>query len=1119
MNKFKNHWWTLLSILLIVLSSFPLQTIAENLQTAEESGVNNLRLTALDGSPLPQEIDPKASYLSQFDLTIAENKKQALELPAEITTADKKLYQNEAVTVSVKGNQLKVVNDSDQQASIEGISFEFKLADQVRSLSEVQLNFFASYEFKLNLKQESQTESSKQIKPLGGAATPLAGSDKTSSIGDMKLNNIYLKRGGSQIDYIVKDGVKQNPQPTIKVGDGVYFDYTFTVPSSANLKNGDFIYIALPEEYFNFSTVSNSVPFYESSGDKIGDMTLETVAGKKYLKITFNEAVEKDWNGLQDCYATAYGTASKESNGGSTGNTETGKYPIEIDPKPTESYPGKPIGDQKPITKNGGATENSNRVYWNIPIMMDNYKKAFEDDGPSLYKKVVLKDQLDPTLTLEEYSMYMNIYAADEDGNMTSDNLGSFQLMSTTNTNTSTPLEKLTQGSSESDDDFESRIESHNYPCYGVTTGNKLVMNFKDLPNLTNDKSNGLLLFGNAAKSTKERIWDLIDTAVTDGKMTASRGDKTKEAYEKYFSVDSGQTYDNYPFALVTRITCSTTLGGGSIIENKATVYWETNESGDESNGNKVTVSEWGGGATRVPPTTFRLKKMDKDTQVVLKDVEFELQKETTPGSGTYVTITGGKKKTDSTGVLLYENLTDGNYCLVEVNNPDPRYTEKLEIIPSDGKDEKGKYYFTIDGTASEGVAVSAYNDLAKGEITLVKKDADTGEKLNGAKFTLRKKNGDELVTPQFLLETGKNYLYQYNATDKKYELVEDTGSTGKKGEITVSGLPIDEYYFQEEAAPDGYIYEDNGKSGLAEITADGDTVSVTRENRQKVGKLKLTKKNSDGEKLNGAEFELYLVNPDTSETKMGTKFVTGKDYEYKYNSTSKKYEFIESTGTKGEINISGLPLGKYYLLETKAPDGYKIVGDGKTVVTEITNDGVTITFEVTNERAEGGVTLEKKDATIDKNLKGAKFKVATNSAGTTWFAPEELEVGDGTNAKGTYKAVKTGSTWNFQLENVVTPVGELVITGMPEGIYYFVETQAPTGYVKPSSPVKFTITGGQLASSNIVTVENHLKGTLPETGGKGHSLIISLALSAFMIVCIYFATERFKQKKAGDGR
>lgn len=1134
MKKLKSHWWPLFSILLILLSSFPLQTIAENLQPAEECCVRNLHLTDLEGKKLPQEIDAETAIIAQFDLVIAGNEKNTLELPAEITVNDQMLYQQEEVTVSIEDNQLLLINGSDQNVSIEGMNVEFRLKKHVDSLSQTTLNFFNTFKFNLKLKQEqatkesvskknsiktSKNENSQQIKPFGGEITPLSGNDKTGLITDMLLNNIYIKNGSNPPVYIVQNGVKQPSPPTVKVGDGVYFDYTFTVPSAANLKDGDYIYIALPEEYFNFSSVSNTVPFYESGGDKIGDMTLETIDGKKYLKITFNDAVEKNWNGLDDCYATAYGTASKESNGGSTGNTETGRYPIEIDPKPSESFPGKPIGDQKPITKNGGATNNSNKVYWNIPIMMDNYKKAFEGTNPNLYKKVVLKDQLDPSLTLEEYSIYMNIYAADEDGNMTSDNLGSFQMLSSTGTNTNLPLEELTQGGSETAAEFEARIESHNYPCYGVTSDNLLVINYKDLPNLTNDRSNGLLLFGNAAKSTKERIWELIDAAVSSGKMTASRGDKTKEAYEKYFSVDSGQTNDNYPFALVTRITCSTTLGEGSIIENKAMVYWETNTAGEESEISKVTVSNWGGGATRVPPTTFRLKKMDKDTQVILKNVEFDLKKESPTGSGNYVTISGGNKKTDSNGVLLYENLTDGNYCLVEVNNPDPRYTDKLEIIPPDGKNEAGKYYFTIDKTAAEGVAVSAYNELAKGKITLIKEDEDTGEKLNGAKFTLRKKDGSELVTPQVLLETGKNYKYRYNDTTKQYELVEDTGSTSSKGEITVSGLPIDEYYFQEEAAPNGYTYDDNGKSGLAILTDDGDIVSVTRENRQKVGKLKLTKKNPDNELLNGAEFELYLVNPDTSETKMGTKFVTGKDYEYTYNTTSKKYEFIESTGTKGEINITGLPLGKYYLLETKAPDGHKIVGDGKTATAEITDEDVLITYEVTNDRAEGGVTLDKKDATNDKNLKGAKFKVATDSAGTIFFAPEELEVGDGTAAKGTYKAVKTGSTWNFQLENVVTPAGKLVITGMPEGTFYFVETQAPTGYVQLSKPVAFTITGGQLASVNVVTVENHPKGTLPETGGNGHSLIIGLAVVSFMIVLYYFANEHFKQKKAGDGR
>lgn len=1131
MNKFKSHWWPLLSILLIVLSSFPLHTIAENLQPSEVS-VRSLQLTTTEGEELPQKIDPEATLLAQFDLEIAENDKSKLGLPSEINADDQKLYQQEGITVSIEENQLVVVNKTDQKALVEGIHFEFKLSKQIHLSTQTTLNFFNVFVFDLNLKQDQSAEttnkkssnkkkmneSSQQIEAFGGV-TPFSGSDKTSLITDMLLDNIYIKNGSNPPNYIIQNGLPQTSPPTVKVGDGVYFDYTFTVPSAANLKNGDYIYIALPEEYFNFSTTSNTVPFYESGGEKIGDMTLETIGGKKYLKITFNEAVETNWNGLQDCYATAYGTASKENSSGQVGNTETGSYPIIIEPKPSESFPGQPIGDQKAITKNGGATANSNKVYWNIPIMMDNYKKAFEDDNPSLYKKVVLKDQLDPTLTLEEYSIYMNIYAADEDGNMTSDNLGSYQMLSSTGTNTNLPLEELIQGDSESAADFEARIESNNYPCYGVTSDNLLVMNYKDLPNLTNDRSNGLLLFGNAAKSAKERIWDLINNAVAEGKMTASRGEKTKEAYENYFNVDSGKTNDNYPFALVTRITCSTTLGEGSIIENKATVYWETNTAGEESDVSKVTVSNWGGGATRVPPTTFRLKKMDKDTQVILKNVEFELRKEDSPGSGTYTVISGGKKKTDSNGVLLYENLTDGNYCLVELNNPDPRYTDKLEIIPDDGKDEPGKYYFTIDKSKLEGVAVSAYNHLAKGKITLIKKDATTGEKLNGAQFTLRKKDGSELVTPRFLLETGKNYLYQYNETSKKYEFVEDGGSTAKKGEITVSGLPIDEYYFQEEAAPDGYTFDDDGKSSSAEITAEGDEVSVTRENRQKVGKLKLTKKNPDAERLNGAEFELYLVNPDSSETKMGTKFVTGKDYDYTYNTGDKKYEFVESAGTKGEITINGLPLGKYYLLETKAPDGYKIVGDGKTAVSEITDDGVIITYDVTNDLAVGGVTLEKKDATNGNNLKGAKFKVATDSAGTTWFAPEELEVGDGTTAKGTYRAVKNGSDWNFQLENVATPVGELVITGMPEGTYYFAETKAPEGYVTLSKTIAFTITGGQLATANVVTVENHPKGTLPETGGNGQTWMIGLAILSFVIVSLYFANERFKQLKAGDGR
>ena len=158
MNKFKSHWWSILSILLIVLSSFPLQTIAENLQPSEEPFVKNLQLTDLEGKALPQEVEPDASIVAQFDLVIGENEEGTYGLPAEITTNDQKLYQHEDVTVLIEDNQLKITNESNQQASVEGVSFDFKLADQVRSQSQVTLNFLNVYDFNLALKQEQPTK-------------------------------------------------------------------------------------------------------------------------------------------------------------------------------------------------------------------------------------------------------------------------------------------------------------------------------------------------------------------------------------------------------------------------------------------------------------------------------------------------------------------------------------------------------------------------------------------------------------------------------------------------------------------------------------------------------------------------------------------------------------------------------------------------------------------------------------------------------------------------------------------------------------------------------------------------------------------------------------------------
>ncbi|GCF95348.1 hypothetical protein NRIC_32390 [Enterococcus florum] len=1114
MDKPKTTWMVVLSILLILGSFLPIQTIAETLRSPESYTFSHMALLDAENQKLPTEISGSDTLRLSFDLAIEKNTSVSLSLPENSQTKDQHIYQAGELSIRVEDHQLQIVNDKDHEVSLEDLLLDFQLAKEVRAETAISLDFFEEVSFPLKIRPPNRSTT---LSSLGGV-TPFSGLDKTSTVNDMLLKDIYIIRSGNTKEYIVKDGVPQVPQPTVKVGDGVYFDYRFTVPSEANLKKDDYIIVDLPEEHFNFSTLSNKGPFYESgSNTKIGEIELIDVGGDKKLKIVFNENVEQKWNGLDDCFLTAYGTAGRETTDGEVGQSETGRYPIVIDPKPDEGNPGNPIGNLETITKNGGTYANSNAVYWTISLMMDSYKKALNGETPDFYQNVILEDQFDESLSNISVSMYMNIYTVTDDGKMAKDPIGQVQFIGPSGSNTLTPLQTLVQGAAESSADFEQRIRANLYPCYGITKENKLIANFRNLPNLTGSRSEGLLLFGNGTLSAKERIWKVIDDTVLAGRITAERGEKTKEAYERYFSHDNGGQYDNYPFGFNVRINAETSLGEGSVIENKAVVSWENNSEGKEGESNKITINNWGGGATRVPPTTFRLKKMDNDTKEILKNVEFELKKETSPGSGTYTTIANGIKKTDGSGVLLYENLTNGKYCLIEKNNPDPKYKEKLEIVPPDGIGEEGKYYFTIDRSAKEGIAVSAYNFLAVGKIKLIKEDAETDEKLNDAVFTLRNKDGTDVVSPNVSLETGKNYLYQYNDTTKTYTIVEDTPTSGTAGEITIEDLPLGEYYFQEERAPDGYTYDDDGKSSGAILSTDGQTVSVTRKNRKKIGQLDLIKTGPDGTKLDGAEFELYSVKGASNETKLGGTFITGKNYHYQYNRTAQAYEFIESNGIEGELHITGLPLGKYYLKETKAPDGFKITGNGKTAVKEITADGVTITFEMINELAEGDVTLIKKDATNDKNLKGAKFKVATDALGTIFFAPEELEVGDGTNPTGSYKAIKNGANWTFQLVSTVTPIGKLIIEGLPEGDYYFIETKAPDGYVQLSAAHKFTITAGQTAAENLVTIQNHPKGTLPKTGGTGKHLILGVGTLATMLVVGYFLSEQVRRKREGD--
>ncbi|MEG0255122.1 MSCRAMM family protein, partial [Vagococcus sp.] len=268
-----------------------------------------------------------------------------------------------------------------------------------------------------------------------------------------------------------------------------------------------------------------------------------------------------------------------------------------------------------------------------------------------------------------------------------------------------------------------------------------------------------------------------------------------------------------------------------------------------------------------------------------------------------------------------------------------------------------------------------------------------------------------------------------YNAETKK--LVKEGLTTNADGQLEVKDLPLGKYYFKETKAPVGY--ELSKKEYPFEITADklSEVETITAPNQKEVvyGAVTLRKVDYTNKDilLKGAQFALY--NAETNELLR---------------------EKIETTDS-GEITLSKLIPGKYYVKETKAPIGYELSTKDypfEIKANEISKVGLlTITNEKSRIPKSGSVILEKVDeAQSDKKLVGAEFTLYT----------EKGEV------------LQTGLTTD---EN-----GQLRVDDLLEGNYYFVETKAPDGYELSEEPYSFNVKAGKESNITRLKVTNKAK-------------------------------------------
>ncbi len=150
------------------------------------------------------------------------------------------------------------------------------------------------------------------------------------------------------------------------------------------------------------------------------------------------------------------------------------------------------------------------------------------------------------------------------------------------------------------------------------------------------------------------------------------------------------------------------------------------------------------------------------------------------------------------------------------------------------------------------------------------------------------------------------------------------------------------------------------------------------------------------------------------------------------------------TSGTSAHVieKEKGLKAGKTYVLrELKAPAGYAVAAD---ISFTVPSDGSDITVTMKDKPIIGAVRLTKRDSATRDVLAGAEFALYDND-GTRIYA---------TGSAGKYTATSKTSNGVFTTD----ASGVLVISDLPYGAYYFVETKAPKGYTLSSERLGFTI-------------------------------------------------------------
>lgn len=249
------------------------------------------------------------------------------------------------------------------------------------------------------------------------------------------------------------------------------------------------------------------------------------------------------------------------------------------------------------------------------------------------------------------------------------------------------------------------------------------------------------------------------------------------------------------------------------------------------------------------------------------------------------------------------------------------------------------------------------------------------------------------------------------------------TGVTGQDGTYTFKNLKAGTYQVTETEAPEGYQIDNPGPYAVTLPTNGQKTVTVTATDTPITiasGSIRKVDKDRPTMGLAGATIR-----------------ITGIDNNFKYEGQT------VAGGALTDVPWDTMPVGSYIAEEIGAPEGYILPSphEKKEFYWDKKNE-VKLVFE---NDSKVKVQLLKKDES-NNPLPGCLFTVIKN--GQTLFSA------------------------------VTDAAGTITVPNVTEGTYWFVEKDAPEGYVVNSEPVTAYVSAADIQGNKTVTVEatNHRK-------------------------------------------